>query len=147
MFMADNQHTPGPDQVRDVIIIGAGPAGYTAAVYAARANLNPLLIAGNQMGGQIAITNEVENFPGSDTILGPELTEKMRVQAERFGTRLEVDGVLCVDLATGPPLYRQTHRPGGPRGGSGGWLAGQAGRPRVREPRTERRVVSFQILR
>src|SRR5438270_9136802 len=87
----------GSMQQETLIIIGSGPAGLTAAIYAARANLNPLLIAGNQMGGQIAITNEVENFPGFDSILGPELTEKMRVQAERFGTRFEFDEVLEVD--------------------------------------------------
>jgi thioredoxin reductase (NADPH) len=81
----------------------------TAAIYAARANLNPLLIAGNQMGGQIAITNEVENFPGFDSILGPELTEKMRVQAERFGTRFEFDEVLEVDFTKGPPFYLKTY--------------------------------------
>ena len=96
-------------QKESLIIIGSGPAGLTAAIYAARANLNPLLIAGNQMGGQIAITNEVENFPGYDTILGPELTEKMRVQAERFGTRFEFDEVLEVDFTKGPPFYLKTY--------------------------------------
>jgi thioredoxin reductase (NADPH) len=95
--------------IENVVIIGSGPAGHTAAIYAARANLNPLLIAGNQMGGQIAITNEVENFPGFDSILGPELTEKMRVQAERFGTRFEFDEVLEVDFTHGPPFYLKTY--------------------------------------
>ena len=96
-------------QKENLIIIGSGPAGLTAAIYAARANLNPLLIAGNQMGGQIAITNEVENFPGFDTILGPELTEKMRVQAEHFGTRFEFDEVLEVDFTKGSPFYLKTY--------------------------------------
>ena len=92
-----------------LIIVGSGPAGLTAAIYAARANLNPLLIAGNQMGGQIAITNEVENFPGFDSILGPELTENMRAQAERFGTRFEIDEVLQVDFTKGSPFYLKTY--------------------------------------
>jgi thioredoxin reductase (NADPH) len=92
-----------------LVIIGSGPAGLTAALYAARANLNPLLIAGNQMGGQIAITNEVENFPGFDSILGPELTERMRAQAERFGTRFEIDEVLEVDFTKGSPFYLKTY--------------------------------------
>jgi thioredoxin reductase (NADPH) len=96
-------------QKEQLIIIGSGPAGLTAALYAARANLNPLLIAGNQMGGQIAITNEVENFPGFDSILGPELTEKMRAQAERFGTRFEFDEVLEVDFTKGSPFYLKTY--------------------------------------
>ena len=96
-------------QPEKLIIIGSGPAGLMAATYAARANLNPLLIAGNQMGGQIAITNEVENFPGFDSILGPELTEKMRAQAERFGTRFEFDEVLEVDFTKGAPFYLKTY--------------------------------------
>ena len=92
-----------------LIIIGSGPAGLTAALYAARANLNPLIISGNEIGGQIAITNEVENYPGFDQILGPELTEKMRAQAEKFGTRIEVDEVLEVDFAHGAPFKLKTY--------------------------------------
>ena len=92
-----------------LIIIGSGPAGLTAALYAARANLNPLIISGNEIGGQIAITNEVENYPGFDQILGPELTEKMRAQAEKFGTRIKVDEVLEVDFTHGAPVKLKTY--------------------------------------
>jgi len=92
----------------NLIIIGSGPAGLTAALYAARANLNPLVISGNQVGGQIAITSEVENFPGFPTILGPELIEKMRAQAENFGARIEVDEVLEVDFRLGTPFFVKT---------------------------------------
>jgi thioredoxin reductase (NADPH) len=93
----------------NLIIIGSGPAGLTAALYAARANLNPLVISGNQIGGQIAITSEVENFPGFPTILGPELIEKMRAQAENFGARIEVDEVLEVDFRLGTPFFVKTY--------------------------------------
>src|SRR5262245_16080679 len=96
-------------QEEKVVIIGAGPAGLTAALYAARANLNPLVISGNQIGGQIAITSEVENFPGFDSILGPELTEKMQAQAIKFGARLEVDEVTDVDVTKGAPFRIKTY--------------------------------------
>ena len=86
-----------------VIIIGSGPAGCTAAIYAARAQLAPLLIAGPAVGGQVAISNEVGNYPGfPEDINGLELAQLMQKQAERFGTRIEMDIVTAVDLTTRP---------------------------------------------
>src|SRR5438067_10671744 len=86
-----------------VLIIGAGPAGYTAAIYAARANLHPLLVAGLQPGGQMTITSDVENYPGfAEIIQGPWLMEQMRQQAEHVGTRVIVDLVVSVDFARRP---------------------------------------------
>ena len=80
--------------VENVIIIGSGPAGFTAGLYTARANLNPLLITGNEYGGQVSITYEVENYPGfPESLSGPELVEKMKAQAEKFGCRVEFDYV------------------------------------------------------
>jgi thioredoxin reductase (NADPH) len=89
--------------VRDVIIIGGGPAGYTAALYAARANLNPLVIEGFNWGGQLMITSEVENYPGyRDGIMGPEMMVQFRAQAARFGTEFITDDVTRIDLSERP---------------------------------------------
>jgi thioredoxin reductase (NADPH) len=92
--------SPSQDTVRNVIIIGSGPAGYTAAVYAARASLHPLVFEGSvTAGGALMNTTEVENFPGfRDGIMGPALMDEMRSQAERFGAELVSDDVVSVDL-------------------------------------------------
>ena len=89
--------------VRDVIIVGGGPAGYTAALYAARANLEPLVIEGFNWGGQLMITSDVENYPGyADGVMGPEMMAEFRRQAERFGTQFVTDDVTRVDFSERP---------------------------------------------
>lgn len=89
--------------LRDVIIIGSGPAGYTAAIYAARAELKPLMFAGLQPGGQLMLTSEVENWPGeSDGVMGPDLMEKLKKQAERFGTEIRQEEIAKVDFSNRP---------------------------------------------
>jgi len=86
-----------------VLIIGAGPAGYTAAIYAARGNLQPILVTGLQPGGQMTITTDVENYPGfADIIQGPWLMEQMRQQAEHVGTRMFLDLIVAIDLSRRP---------------------------------------------
>ncbi len=96
------------EQVENVIIIGSGPAGLTAGLYTARAELNPLLFTGQEIGGQVSITNEVENYPGfPEGITGPELVERMQKQAEKFGCRIEYDYVSKVDFQR-HPFYIET---------------------------------------
>jgi thioredoxin reductase (NADPH) len=93
-----------PDtDVRDLIIIGGGPAGYTAALYAARANLDPLVIEGMSFGGQLMITSDVENYPGyPEGVLGPEMMKDFRTQAERFGAEFLTEDVTSVDFSERP---------------------------------------------
>ncbi len=106
--MSENRHAP-------VIIIGSGPAGYSAAVYAARANLSPMIVTGVEIGGQLMTTTDVDNWPGDDEgVQGPELMERMRKHAERFGTRIENDYIETVDF---------TKRPFTLRGGAGDYTA------------------------
>jgi thioredoxin reductase (NADPH) len=91
----------------DVVIVGSGPAGYTAALYTARANLNPLVVEGFAWGGLLQQTTDVENFPGFPAgVMGPELMQQMRDQAERFGARLETDEATTVELSTDGGLHK-----------------------------------------
>src|SRR5690349_11494739 len=97
-----NENTNGTEKLEDLIILGGGPAGYTAALYAARAELKPLVIEGFQWGGQLQNTTDVENYPGyPDGIMGPEMMTQFRAQAERFGTRFVSDDATEVELSDG----------------------------------------------
>src|SRR3954463_1842537 len=92
---------------RNVIIIGSGPAGLTAALYSARANMRPLVIEGIEAGGQLMLTTVVENFPGHrDGIMGPDLMAEMRSQAEKFGADLIHGNVVSVDLCSQPIIVK-----------------------------------------
>lgn len=94
--MSDTRHSR-------LLILGSGPAGYTAAVYAARANLNPVMITGMEMGGQLTTTTEVDNWPGdNEGVQGPELMERMKAHAERFGTEIIFDQINAVDFSKRP---------------------------------------------
>jgi thioredoxin reductase (NADPH) len=104
------------DDVRDVIIIGSGPAGLTAAVYSGRADLKPLMIEGFEAGGQLMLTTDVENYPGFiDGIMGPELMERMRKQAARFGTEYLTDNVTSVDFSQQPFIVKTSDETYGAR--------------------------------
>ena len=95
--------------IEEVIIVGSGPAGFTAGLYTARANLKPLLITGNEYGGQVSLTYDIENYPGfPDSLSGPDLVEKMKAQAEKFGTRVEFDYVSEIVVDQHPFLVRTT---------------------------------------
>ena len=94
--MSDNKHCK-------LLILGSGPAGYSAAVYAARANLNPVIVTGMEMGGQLTTTTDVDNWPGdNEGVQGPELMERMKAHAERFGTEIIFDHIHTTDLKTRP---------------------------------------------
>jgi thioredoxin reductase (NADPH) len=96
---------------RRVVIVGSGPAGYTAAIYAARANLAPLMITGVQSGGQLMLTTLVENYPGFvDGLMGPDLMDAMRKQAERFGTEMVPEDVTAADFSKHPFVLRTADR-------------------------------------
>ena len=98
-----------PTKHTKVLIIGSGPAGYTAAVYAARAMLKPMLVAGMQPGGQLTITTDVENYPGfADVIQGPWLMEQMKEQALKVGTKIHNDIVIDVDFSKKPFFAKST---------------------------------------
>lgn len=90
------------EKINEVAIIGGGPAGLSAAVYIARANMQPIVFAGSPPGGQLMLTTEVENFPGYEAIMGPELVETLRKQAQKFGTQIINENIKSIDVSTRP---------------------------------------------
>src|SRR5262245_28472261 len=93
--------------LRDLVIVGSGPAGYTAAIYAARANLKPMLFQGMQPGGQLTITTDVENYPGyAEGVLGPKMMEDFQAQAARFGTEIRFEEIVEVDFSKRPSTLK-----------------------------------------
>ena len=106
-MVASNGASANGSGVEDVIIVGSGPSGFTAGLYTGRANLNPLLITGNDYGGQVSITYEIENYPGfPESLSGPELVDRMKIQAEKFGLRVEYDYVTELVTDQHPFLVR-----------------------------------------
>jgi thioredoxin reductase (NADPH) len=105
-FTLSSPEPPTPaeeEQVHDVVIIGSGPAGLAAALYASRAHLDTIVITGHELGGQVASTSEMDNYPGfPDGVTGPELAEQMQRHAERFGARLAMDQITAIDLSKRP---------------------------------------------
>src|SRR5829696_6822648 len=91
-----------------VVIIGSGPAGMAAALYTARADLKPVVIVGNQLGGQVSLTHEIENYPGYLHLGGAELVDKMKEHSEHFGAKVEFDAVTEVDFSKGSPFTVKT---------------------------------------